>query len=114
MPRRRTPAPPATRRRSELNPATLFRDRSGRRQDAILDDGPAAAPLAPAIRFDKISKTFPARRGSAEVRALDEVSLDVPAGAIVGIIGRSGAGKSTLIRLVNGLERPSAGRLLVG
>ncbi len=38
----------------------------------------------------------------------------MPAGSILGIIGRSGAGKSTLIRLVNGLERPSAGRVVVG
>ncbi|VXC30007.1 methionine ABC transporter ATP-binding protein [Sphingomonas sp. 8AM] len=46
-------------------------------------------------------------------RALDDVSLDVPRGAIFGVIGRSGAGKSTLLRLLNGLEQPSAGTVQV-
>ena len=44
--------------------------------------------------------------------AVDGVSLVVPAGQMVGIIGRSGAGKSTLLRLVNRLVEPSAGRIL--
>lgn len=44
--------------------------------------------------------------------AVDGVSLTVPAGQMLGIIGRSGAGKSTLLRLVNRLIEPSAGRIL--
>jgi phosphonate transport system ATP-binding protein len=44
--------------------------------------------------------------------AVDAVSLAVPAGQMLGIIGRSGAGKSTLLRLVNRLTEPSAGRVL--
>ncbi|TCZ58714.1 phosphonate ABC transporter ATP-binding protein [Roseicella aquatilis] len=44
--------------------------------------------------------------------AVDGVSLAVPAGQMLGIIGRSGAGKSTLLRLVNRLLEPSAGRIL--
>lgn len=76
---------------------------------------PAAIP-APArsiIRFERVAKTFPARRGHAAVHALSDITLDVPEGAILGVIGRSGAGKSTLIRLVNGLEKPTGGRVLV-
>ncbi len=76
-----------------------------------LSDEPGAAPL---IRFEGVAKTYPARRGAAPVAALSGIDLAVPAGSILGIIGRSGAGKSTLIRLVNGLERPSAGRVMVG
>ena len=44
--------------------------------------------------------------------AVDSVTLDVPAGQMVGVIGRSGAGKSTLLRMVNRLAEPSAGRIL--
>ncbi|MBO1073078.1 phosphonate ABC transporter ATP-binding protein [Roseomonas marmotae] len=44
--------------------------------------------------------------------AVDRVSLSVPAGQMVGIIGRSGAGKSTLLRMVNRLTEPSEGRVL--
>jgi D-methionine transport system ATP-binding protein len=65
------------------------------------------------IRFDNVTKRFAARRGQAEVRALEGIDLAIPKGAIVGVIGRSGAGKSTLIRLVNGLERPSSGAVVV-
>jgi D-methionine transport system ATP-binding protein len=101
-----------------MNSATLFREAPGRLRDDVSAPAArrphAASPAgAPAIRFDNVAKIFPARKGSAEVTALADISLDVPAGSIVGIIGRSGAGKSTLIRLVNGLERPSAGRILV-
>jgi D-methionine transport system ATP-binding protein len=46
--------------------------------------------------------------------AVDNVSLAVDAGQIYGIIGYSGAGKSTLIRLLNGLETPTSGRIDVG
>lgn len=45
--------------------------------------------------------------------ALNDVSLQVPGGAVYGILGRSGAGKSTLIRCLNLLERPTSGRIIV-
>ncbi|GAA0568699.1 phosphonate ABC transporter ATP-binding protein [Craurococcus roseus] len=46
------------------------------------------------------------------VAAVDAVSLTIPAGQMVGVIGRSGAGKSTLLRMVNRLTEPSEGRVL--
>jgi putative spermidine/putrescine transport system ATP-binding protein len=46
--------------------------------------------------------------------AVDGVSLDIPAGAFVCLLGPSGCGKTTLLRLVAGLEEPSAGQILVG
>ena len=67
------------------------------------------------IRLDRVSKSFPApsrgRRGGADVLAVDDVSLEIAEGSITGIIGYSGAGKSTVLRLVNALEKPTAGRV---
>ncbi len=45
--------------------------------------------------------------------ALEPTDLDVPEGASVGIIGESGSGKSTLVRLLLGLDRPTAGSVSV-
>jgi sulfonate transport system ATP-binding protein len=47
-------------------------------------------------------------------RVLRDLSLDVPAGQFVAIVGRSGCGKSTLLRLLAGLDQPSGGRLSFG
>jgi phosphonate transport system ATP-binding protein len=47
-----------------------------------------------------------------ETRAVQDVSLTIPAGQFVGVIGRSGAGKSTLLRMINRLAEPTAGRIL--
>jgi D-methionine transport system ATP-binding protein len=69
-------------------------------------------PAEPIVRLEKVSKTFPGRDGQP-VTALREINLAVPQGSILGVIGRSGAGKSTLIRLVNGLEKPSSGKVIV-
>ena len=70
-------------------------------------------PADSIVRLDAVAKVFPGRRGGAPVTALSETSLSVQQGSVLGVIGRSGAGKSTLIRLVNGLEKPSAGRVVV-
>jgi D-methionine transport system ATP-binding protein len=70
-------------------------------------------PAEPIVRLESVAKVFPPRRTGAAVAALDGIDLSVERGSILGVIGRSGAGKSTLIRLVNGLERPSAGRVIV-
>jgi len=63
------------------------------------------------VTFEGVTKRY----GTAAdaFLALDGVDMTVGRGAITGIIGRSGAGKSTLIRLVNGLEKATSGRVAV-
>lgn len=63
------------------------------------------------IEIKNISKTFHQKKQS--FKALDQVSLNIDKGDIVGIIGFSGAGKSTLIRTVNLLERPDEGQIII-
>lgn len=66
------------------------------------------------IELDGVSVTFPPRgRRGEPVRAVQDVSLSVEAGEIVGIVGYSGAGKSTLLRVVNALEKATTGRVVV-
>jgi D-methionine transport system ATP-binding protein len=64
--------------------------------------------MVASVRIESVTKTYGA------VRAVDDVTLTVERGSIVGVIGYSGAGKSTLVRLINGLERPTSGRVFVG
>lgn len=63
------------------------------------------------IRISHVEKTFKIKK--QEVHALKNVSLHVKEGDIFGIVGYSGAGKSTLVRLVNGLEKPDEGTVVV-
>ncbi len=51
------------------------------------------------------------RKAFGTVKAVDDVSLNIPTGQMVGVIGRSGAGKSTLLRLVNRLLDPTSGTI---
>src|SRR5262245_25811316 len=51
--------------------------------------------------------------GTAVVRALDGVSIDVQQGEFVGLLGTSGSGKSTLLNLIAGLDRPTSGTLRI-
>ncbi|WP_028449491.1 MULTISPECIES: methionine ABC transporter ATP-binding protein [Chitinibacter] len=63
------------------------------------------------IVLENLSKAY--RVNGREIPALKRIDLTIAAGEIFGIIGHSGAGKSTLIRLINQLERPSGGRVLI-
>ena len=60
------------------------------------------------LQFESVSKNFPG------VRALDEVSFAVGEGSVHALIGENGAGKSTLLKVLSGLYRPDAGRLVLG
>ncbi len=68
-------------------------------------EDPAAEGPAPAARARGLRKTF------GRVVAVDGVDLELPAGAIVGMLGPNGSGKTTLIRMLLGLTRPTAGHV---
>jgi putative ABC transport system ATP-binding protein len=65
------------------------------------------------IELQGIGKTYTRPGGGEPVRALDEVSLRIERGELVGIVGASGSGKSTLMNVLGLLDRPSAGRYLL-
>ncbi|QAU23083.1 methionine ABC transporter ATP-binding protein [Dyella sp. M7H15-1] len=63
------------------------------------------------IRFINVHKSY--RIDGKDIPALEPFHMEIVDGEVFGIIGHSGAGKSTLIRLINLLERPSGGRILI-
>ncbi len=76
--------------------------------DPAAGPGPAGL-LAPAVlRAERITKDF------GGLRAVDDVSLDLPEHSIVSLIGPNGAGKTTLFNMLTGLYRPTQGRIVLG
>jgi len=71
----------------------------------------AGAECSPVLRASGLRKEF--GKGAALVRAVDDVDLEVAAGETVAVMGPSGCGKSTLLHLAGGLERPTAGEILL-
>jgi ATP-binding cassette, subfamily B, bacterial len=72
----------------------------------------AAAParLRSGIVLDRLSFAYP---GSEDRTVLGPLSLELPAGCAVALVGHNGAGKTTLVKLLSGMYRPSAGRILI-
>ena len=76
---------------------------------AASGDLPVPAVLRRGIRLDHVSFAYP---GTSRV-VLDDVSLTLPAGAVVAIVGENGAGKTTLVKLLAKMYEPSSGSILV-
>lgn len=68
--------------------------------------------MAQAVSIHHVSKAFPS--GRAHVPVLESLSLTAQPGEIVALLGPSGCGKSTILRLVGGLEAPTAGQIEIG
>ncbi len=62
------------------------------------------------LQIKGVTKKYP--QGDHEITILDDISLDVDDGEIIGILGRSGSGKSTFLRMISDLINPSSGEIL--
>ncbi|MEX2373710.1 MAG: ABC transporter ATP-binding protein [Dehalococcoidia bacterium] len=78
---------------------------------AMRADTDAAVPdrLAQGIRFEGVSFAYP----GTDRLVLEDIDLEIPAGAVVAVVGENGAGKSTLVKLLGALYRPTGGRILI-
>jgi ATP-binding cassette subfamily B protein len=72
-------------------------------------DLPVPARLAQGIRFEHVSFAYP----GTDRLVLEDVNLELPAGAVVAVVGENGAGKTTLMKLLAKLYDPSFGRILI-
>ncbi|MEE2711130.1 MAG: ABC transporter ATP-binding protein [Gemmatimonadota bacterium] len=77
---------------------------------------PANQPLptaaVAAVRLTDVVKEYPS--GDQTIRAVDKISLEIPTGQFVAIVGRSGSGKTTLLNLLAGIDTPSSGEIWIG
>ncbi len=67
--------------------------------------------MPPVVRLTHVSRTYQA--GALEVRALDDLTLEIPPGRFSVVIGASGSGKTTLLNLIGCIDAPSAGAVEV-
>ena len=78
-------------------------------RQAFAGEHPPPERLVDGIRFDDVSFTYPGTHRPV----LADVTLHIPAGSTVAVVGENGAGKTTLVKLLAGLYRPTDGRVLV-
>jgi ATP-binding cassette, subfamily B, bacterial len=76
---------------------------------AAAADAPAPARLRQGIRLEGVSFAYP----GTERLVLEDVSIELPAGAVVALVGENGAGKTTLVKLLSRMYEPTSGRILL-
>src|SRR5207253_9272410 len=79
-------------------------------------DRPGNAPLRvglASVAFDEVSFGYPARDGQPPREVLHDISLEIPPGTRVALVGRSGAGKTTLASLIPRFYHSTSGRILI-
>ncbi|HET9455796.1 MAG TPA: ATP-binding cassette domain-containing protein, partial [Candidatus Limnocylindrales bacterium] len=77
----------------------------------VRSPGSAAVPTGPMVEATELSRDYP--MGDSVVHALRSIDLSVGRGELLAVRGRSGSGKTTLLNLLGGLDRPTAGRVIV-
>jgi putative ABC transport system ATP-binding protein len=87
-------------------PATNESAASSSQQATVAADAPVL------IKIEAVDKVY--MRGRERVEVLKGLNLEMRAGAFEALMGPSGSGKSTLLNLIGGLDRPTAGRVIVG
>lgn len=101
-----------TQQLEDLQFATAGIERIGKlyQTRSAIQDGPGAAltPQAPAVTFDEVSFSY-----AEAAPVLQQISLAMPPGAVLGLLGRTGSGKTTLARLLFRFYDPTAGRILL-
>lgn len=65
----------------------------------------------PIVRVRELSKVY--RQGEIDVTALNRVSVDIPAGEFLALMGPSGSGKSTLLHIIAGIDQPTSGKVWI-
>jgi ATP-binding cassette subfamily B protein len=84
-------------------------DFAKKEQQGARPNRPPPLTLQRGIEVDAVSFAYPDRT----VPALTDVSLTLPAGGVIALVGENGSGKSTLVKLLCGFYRPTAGRILI-
>ena len=83
------------------------------KKSRLVDGTEALSAVVPAVTFDHVTFAYPDGE-SVEAPVLTDVSFHIPAGAVVGLLGRTGSGKSTLIRLLFRLYDVTSGAIKIG
>ncbi|MCJ7809116.1 MAG: ATP-binding cassette domain-containing protein, partial [Desulfobulbaceae bacterium] len=69
--------------------------------------------IAPSLELLGLTKAFDGEEGDKTVSVLHPITLKIEKGQFVSIIGPSGCGKTTLLKIIAGLENPSAGQIFI-